>query len=173
MAGIIDKLGFNLKTKLKFNPESEEQAIGKKIIKDTLQNNIVADKQDFSNYTKSEYVKLLEDSINDGIKKFDGDFFLEVSFRKDNLLKKVFKLIPFLRSTCPLPFYGKDVFSYSSKDGKLELLWAIPSKELCVHPELLPLHIKGNDKLIETIQRFNSGFYFEAYEAINKRLGRI
>jgi len=165
---MVDDLGLSLKRPLRSGIVKPSQMVGNMILNDIGKANPIAEKYDFAQYTQKEYIALLEDGVNDGISKIDGDFYLEVSFARDKLLKKVYKMVPVLRKSCPLPFYGKDVYFYDSKHKKLEVLWAIPPKDLCEHPELIPLEIAGKDELLKTIANFNSGYYFKIYEKLNE-----
>ena len=163
---IVDRLGLDLTWKLK-NP----QWIGNTMLDDIKRRNPIASRREFSMYSQGEYGKMLQDSINAGIKRFHSkgvrrDFYLEVTYVRDKLYSRVFKMVPSLRNTCPIPFYGKDLFKYNSKNGKMEQCWAIPSRFMCENPHLIPLETEGLPELLKTIKNFNSGLYTQVYKKL-------
>lgn len=157
----VDRLGLNIKRKLK-NPYN----VGDKMIDDVARANNVADVLDFMGYTLNEYQKCLEDTVHDAITKMKDDFYIEITFQKDKLLNKVFRLVPVIRNTCPLPFYDKDVYFFDKKEQKLEQLWSIPSKNVCNHKALIPITLEGKKELLESIDNYNNGNYFKQYQRI-------
>jgi hypothetical protein len=163
---LIDRMGLNLKRQLK-NPTM----IGDMILKNKVKRAPVASKREQSLYDQSEYGLMLQDSINDGCRKFHrhgyrSDFYLEVTYCRDKILHDLFKMIPRLRNSASLPFWDKDLFMYNSTDKKLELLWGIPCRFMCENPHLVPLETENRSKLMETIQNFNSGLYLEVYKKL-------
>jgi hypothetical protein len=165
---LVDRLGLDLTRQIK-NPTW----VGSAILDDVKRRNPIASRREFSLYSQDEYGKMLQDSIQTGTRKFHGDFYLEVTYMRDKFHSKVFKMVPSLRNSCPIPFYGKDMFKYNSKDGKMELYWAIPERDMCEHPELIPLETEELPKLLETIKNFNNGFYLEVYKKLIKEDEKI
>lgn len=157
----VDKLGLDIKRKLK-NPYN----VGDKMIDDIARANNVAELYDFIGYSLNEYQKCLEDTVNDATVKMKDDYYIEITFQKDKLLNKVFRLVPIIRNTCPLPFYDKDVYFFDKKEQSLKLLWSIPAKNVCKNKALIPLTLEGKEQLIESIDNFNNGNYFKVYQRL-------
>jgi len=162
----VDKLGLSVKRKLRKPINTSKTSIGNMIINDVARANKVADTYDFIGYTLGEYQKCLEDAVNDASTKMSGNYYIEITFAKDKLLKKVYRIVPIIRNSCPIPFYGKDVFYFNSREKKLEQLWAIPSKFVCNNKALIPLIMGGKSELLEAIENFNNGNYFRMYEKL-------
>lgn len=161
---MINNLGLELKKPAK--PPKHGTNMGDMILDDIARANSVADKQDFANYVKDKYSGVLRDAVEDGINKFKDNFYVEMAFKREKIFKKAFKVIPILRKTCPIPFYGKDLYFYTYKDNKVELIWSIPSKELCQNPAFIPLGVPGNTELLGNVRNYNSGYFLKVYEAL-------
>jgi len=159
---LISSLGVNLNS----GPSIDDsKPIGSIILNDIMKESPLATARDFSGFIYKRYIRDLEKTINDGIKKYKGNFFIEMNLTKDKLLYKTYKLLPVLRKTCPIPFYDRDVYMYDHKVCKLKLLWSIPPRKIFNNPQLLPLE-KGSNEILESMKKFNNGTYFKIYEKL-------
>jgi hypothetical protein len=75
---------------------------------------------------KSEYMDNLLEAVDRGCKMFPGNFYIEVSSKKERLLDRVYRdmFTPLL--ACPAPFWDQTVFRYNRFDGQIEYLWTLP-----------------------------------------------
>lgn len=163
MAGIINRLGLQLK-----RPLIDPFWIGEHIIKDREREALVATPLDFSNNIKENvYPKRLNDTFNKALEKYDNDFFIEVTFERDKVHPEAYRLVFNSRTTCPIPFWNRHVYYFNKKNGTLELLWAIPDRFLCNHPEYIPLGVQNKSELMDNISKFKSGFYLNIFKKLN------
>ena len=165
MAGssLIDSLGLRLKTGLQ-----DPFWIGAHIANGVRNSALVATKYDFSNNLKEKaYLEVLNKEFDDAIKRYDGDFFIEVVLQRDKVLKKVFKCVAVARQTCPVPIWGRHLYQYLKEKETLSLLWVIPSKELCENKALMPLGVESPNSLLSQIDNFNSGRYLKMFKDFN------
>ncbi len=77
---------------------------------------------------KSEYMDNLFEAVDRGCKRHKGNFFIEVSTKKEKLLDNVFRDYFADLVACPAPFWDQTVFRYNRFDGKIEYLWTLPGK---------------------------------------------
>lgn len=80
--------------------------------------------------TKS-YVKELERTLKDGTSALSGDFFIVVLTKKERLLQNIIRNYFFYRCTCPTPDYDQAVYHYEKEGGRVDLLWVIPTRNIC------------------------------------------
>jgi len=79
----------------------------------------------------SEYEENIITCAETHKKIFDGDFFIVVLTKKERLMQNVLRNFFFARKTCPTPDWDQAVYRYDSKNGDIELVWILPSKETC------------------------------------------
>jgi len=160
----VKRLGLKLKRNAR-----KRNWIGKQIIKDVYSNAPQAAPMEFVHIiTEEEYPKKLADALEKAIAVMPGNFYLEITFSRDKLNKKAFRFVPSQpRLTPTVPLCDKHLYYYDSKECKIECIWHIPSKTVCKFPHLLPLGIENSDKVIDTVQKFNSGMYKELYKKLS------
>jgi len=77
---------------------------------------------------KSEYMDNLLEAVDRGCKRFPGDFFIEVSTKKEKLLDRVYRDYFADLISCPAPFWDQTVFRYNRFEGRIEYLWTLPGR---------------------------------------------
>lgn len=90
----------------------------------------------------------LIECIDRGKSKYPGDFYIDVLFKREQILVNTLTNYFIDRWTCPTPRYDQAVFKYNKKDDRIEFLWSIPNpaaiKNLLAHkddidPSFFPL----------------------------------
>jgi len=76
-----------------------------------------------------QYEKEIYTCVENGIKKYDGDFFIVVLYKRERALLNVYRAYYFPRQSCPTPSYDQIVYKYHRKDRIIELLWVMPDIE--------------------------------------------
>ncbi len=76
-----------------------------------------------------QYEKEIYTCVENGIKKYDGDFFIVVLYKRERALLNVYRAYYFPRQSCPTPSYDQIVYKYHRKDRLIELLWVMPDLE--------------------------------------------
>lgn len=98
----------------------------------------------------NERMKKYHQEIIDGIEKtkkvIDGDFFVEIQFKREVLTPNVFQYKIFTRRTCPFPFYDQWVYRYRSNKDELELLWAMVDAISAHRYKEDPIHVADDEK---------------------------
>jgi hypothetical protein len=75
------------------------------------------------------YEQEIYECVARGIKKYDGDFFVVVLYKRERALLNVYRAYYFPRQSCPTPSYDQTVYKYHRKDRLIELLWVMPDLE--------------------------------------------
>lgn len=75
------------------------------------------------------YEEKIYSSIEAGLKKYIGDFFIVVLRKRERALSPVYRNLFFPRQSCPTPSYDQTVYKYHRNDGMIEFLWVIPDLE--------------------------------------------
>lgn len=90
-----------------------------------------------------KYIQIRDESIVKGCKKYPGDFYIQMMFFKDktNPFKNSMKIIGRAARGVASPTFQNDMWKYHRNSDTLELLWAIPSLDICMdmltHKELV------------------------------------
>ena len=90
---------------------------------------------------QENYMNNLWEAVDRGLKKYTGNFFIDVKYKRERLLVNVFRTYFIDRQSCPTPNYDQDVYEYKRESNELILHWSIPDRE-STH------HIKDNALLI-------------------------
>lgn len=87
------------------------------------------------NLMAKDYLKKRDQKIQEGIKKFDGDFYIQMMFLRDKTMKhgKVFRTIGRACRGVASPVCHSHMWKYHRHSGYLELLWSIPSMDECMY----------------------------------------
>lgn len=160
---LIDSLNLELKQQ-----RHELNPIGEQVLKDAINLNPIASKEDVSNWLLLEYMRKLEEAINKGASKHKQDFYIEIYMRRDKIIKKGIRILPFIRLTPPIPFYNKDLYKYNYKTSNVSLLWSIPDRILCKKPYLIEPK-ESNIVVLDSIKKYNSGYFTNIYNEENAK----
>jgi len=161
MVNLVDKLSIDLKRNLK-NPYN----IGDQVLKDLKTQAAIIDRREFSDISFEKYKIKLEEAVNRGIKRFSGDFYIEVHFVRNKMFRKGFSIIAKERLTPSAPLPDRDLIYYYRKSSSMKVLWSIPEKILCKNINLIPLGTSNSEEVRNSIRNFNNGTYRLLYEKL-------
>lgn len=70
---------------------------------------------------------ILQKAFDEGKKKFDGDFYIEMCLKHEKLFYNIEpRWIPHVRRSCPTPMFEQTVYRYNRAEDILEYLWVMP-----------------------------------------------
>lgn len=98
----------------------------KKNIKDNTHSPIEQMREQLSDYDRN-----LHESVLEGKREFDSDFYIAVLTKKERLMNNVLRNYFVRRSTCPTPEWDQIVYKYHRQGDDLILMWVIPAKDVC------------------------------------------
>jgi hypothetical protein len=131
--------------------------------------------EDIQPYYAKEYRKKLDEQIIEGLKKFDGNFYIQMMFFRDKSIKfgNVYKVLGRACRGVPTPTYLNDMYKFNKATHKLELLWSIPSVMDCN----LMLHNRKYIKpqeypLLKEVLNFWDGTYLKRCNEENESVVR-
>ena len=81
-----------------------------------------------------KYIEIRDGCISSGLKKYPGDFYIQMMFFKDktNKFQNSMKIIGRDARGAASPTFQNDMWKYHRKGDYLELLWAVPSLAVCM-----------------------------------------
>lgn len=82
---------------------------------------------------KSEYMENLLEAVDRGCNLFKGDFFIEVTSKKEKLLDRVHRDMFTPVAMCPAAFWDQSVFRYNRFEGRIEYLWTLPGRNEAIY----------------------------------------
>ena len=136
----------------------EKKTFGKRV-KEHLEKTDFFSVQDVVGDIVDDTRKKLNNTIEQGKKKYPGDFYLVIEQKVEILLDYVARSFVFHRLSCPTPHYDQTAF----KDDRIEFLWSIPRKNTV--RRVLHFPIGEDEKLVKTVYDFVDGsFYRKALE---------
>lgn len=116
-----------------------------------------------------DYENHIFESIKDGLKNYVGDFFIEVTTKKEPLMPNVIRNYFSARRSCASPNYDQTIYKYHRNDDKIEFLWVVPSKDTC---ELLYNNMLEVDpeerQLLSFVLSFYDGTLLDLAKKLNK-----
>jgi len=140
----------------------EKKTFGKRV-KEHLEKTDFFSVQDVVGDIVDDTRKKLNNTIEQGKKKYPGDFYLVIEQKVEILLDYVARSFVFHRLSCPTPHYDQTAFRYIKKDDRIEFLWSIPRKNTVLR--VLHFPIGKDEKLVKTVYAFVDGsFYRKALE---------
>lgn len=80
---------------------------------------------------KEKWENDFRECFDRGKRRFDGDFFVVVLFKKERLLHNVVRQYFIDRQSCPTPEWDQTVFHYHRESDELEFLWCVPDHTTC------------------------------------------
>lgn len=116
------------------------------------------------------YMNRLHELKEEGRKKFDKDFFIEICPKKERLMPQLLpRLIGQARSTCPTPFLDQHVYKYNKKDDVIELLWTLPDVYDCKRLKMDAVHLDSFDReVLKYVLDYESGILYRLMKILNK-----
>jgi len=115
----------------------------------------------------------LDDAIKDGHKQFKGDFYIEVMARIHKHLRKTFGIQMAVRRTCPQPNYSEMVYKYHRNDGRLEMLWALPPRNVAFMYMHGRIDDGDEDQNLKWVVEFETGVLIDKYRKIRDADNKI
>lgn len=116
----------------------------------------------------TDYDKHIFTCIDDGKKRFDGDFFLVVLTKKEPLMPNVLRNYFIARISCPTPDYDQTVYKYTKADEIVDFLWVIPSKDTCFLLKKHALEVPESEReLLNFVLRFSDGDLYRLCKKLN------
>ena len=179
MSNLIDSMGLDLTRGIR-----DSNPVGAKVLKDIVRSNPTPSKKEFLKILWKEYPKLLDEWVNDGVKRYPDDFYLEIGFSKEKFISDVaysmtgndnntgYKFNPILRRTCPIPFPGRHLYKYIHKERKLEFMWNVPNMVYIKNPHLIPINEHSN-LVLKSVERYNNGYYMDVYNNLVLEEGKV
>jgi hypothetical protein len=81
-----------------------------------------------------KYLKVRDESIVKGLKKYPSDFYIQMMFFKDktNPYQNAMKILGRAARGVASPTFQNDMWKYHRSSDTLELLWALPSLDVCM-----------------------------------------
>lgn len=107
---------------------------------------------------RDNIIKIIEQDKD----KYEGDFFIVVSARREKILSNVIRNQIWTRESCPTPTYDQQLYRYNAKDEELSFVWCVPDKQAAHYLKSMPLHeLSYNQRLLldEAIKFYNGTLY--------------
>jgi len=114
-----------------------------------------------------DYEANIQECITRCSKDYVGDFYIVVTTKKERLMPNVLRNYFFGRKSCPTPEYDQAVYKYHRKDGNIEFLWVLPSKDTCEMMRDNALKIAPEER---ALRDFVLAFYDRTLFTLSKRL---
>lgn len=120
--------------------------------------------------TSSDYWNIVQTTLEEGKKKFPGDFYIELCMKHEKMFWNVNpRWIPMLRVTCPTPMFEQSVYRYDKTDDALEYLWTIPDIHSCSFLIVNALSLPEDHKeLLSFVFDFKEGNLYKLMKKLNK-----
>ena len=123
---------------------------------------------DLAKSMTSKYLENLEECIKRGVKLRTADFFIIVLRKCEPLLPHIVRSIFIHRKTCPTPNYDQVVYHYNIKEGILDLLWVVPTRNACFTLKNNALDkYEENKELLQYVLDFDDGTLMERMRILN------
>lgn len=116
----------------------------------------------------SDYEKNLIASVEDGLKKYIGNFYVVVITKRERLMPNVFRHYFAHRLSCPTPDYDQTVYRYHKEDEHLEYMWTLPDRETCILFKINALQVPPEEReLLDYILSFYDGSLLKLAKQLN------
>lgn len=146
---------------------NEKKTFGKRV-KEHLEKTDFFSVYDVRDDVVEDTRKKLNNTIEQGKKKYPGDFYLVIEQKVEILLDYVARSFIFHRLSCPTPHYDQTAFKYHKKDDRIEFLWSIPRKTTVARIFQYPI---GEDPtLVKTVFDFTDGTFYKKCLELNWEL---
>ena len=118
-----------------------------------------------------DYISNLHKAAESGIKKYKGDFYIQVLNKSENLITTVIRNYFVSRQTCPTPNYDQTVYRFNRSSSEIEFLWVVPSKKEVNRLYALRLDLNARrDLLMPFAVDFIDGKLYELALKLNKEI---
>lgn len=118
-----------------------------------------------------DYEKNVEIALNDGKKKYIGDFYVVVLTKKERIMKNVLRSYYFSRKSCPTPEWDQAVYHFDYKKNDLVFLWVIPSRDTCQNLKNNALETPESERqLLNFVFAFDDGTLLGIAKRLNKEM---
>lgn len=108
------------------------------------------------------------EAIEEGKKKFDGDFFVVYLIKKEFNINNAMHTYFVTRQTCPTPNYDQSVYKFHRNDEEIEYIWTLPDKKTY---EMILNHAQEMDKEFESLIKFvfadDAGLLLQLCKSLN------
>jgi hypothetical protein len=101
---------------------------------------------DLQRSMQSEYTKYFLETLYEGKKQYQDDFYIVVITRRDRLMDNVVRNQFLHRKSCPTPDYDQVAYKYNKKDDNITFLWVLPDKTTAQLLKENALLVAGEEK---------------------------
>jgi len=116
----------------------------------------------------SDYEDHMKQCIERCKKTFIGNFYIVVLTKKERLMKNVLRNFFMGRQSCPTPEYDQAVYRYHRLEDRVEFMWVVPAKDVCIWMLNNPLEVPPEDKpLLQFVMDFNDNTLFRRAKTLN------
>jgi len=99
---------------------------------------------------------------------FPGNFFVVVITKKERLMSNVVRGYFTARLSCPTPDYDQAVYRYTREDDRLEFLWVVPARDMCMLLRSNSLAVPPEQyELLGYILKFEDGTLMDTAKKLN------
>jgi hypothetical protein len=117
----------------------------------------------------TDYEKKLIECLEYHKQNVNGNFFIEITVKKEKLMQNVIRNIFVGRLSCPTPNYDQILYRYSKNDDRLDFLWVIPSRDTCIDMMRNFLNIHPEEQeLYHFVRDFENGTLMKIAKKFNK-----
>jgi len=106
-----------------------------------------------------DWPSLREKAIKEGLAKMNGDFYIVMITKEEQLYTEVKSVFFITAQACPSPTYDQTVYKYHRAESKLEWAWTIPDLESCKY--LMENLLTIDDPDMKRLRDFVIEFYNE------------
>jgi len=115
-----------------------------------------------------DYDKNLFEQVQDGIKRYTGDFYIVVITKKERLMENVIRHYFTNRISCPTPDWDQTVYGYNRQGDILSFMWVVPARDICRHFYDNALMIAPEERwLLDFVLKFYSGDLLRLAKKLN------
>ena len=126
--------------------------------------------QQLTNAMLTDYDKNVMECVKKGCKQHSHNFFVVVLTKKEIIYKNVIRNYFMSRKTCPPPNYDQIVYSYDRKKEKIDLLWALSSREVCFWYKYNALRVDPEEReLLKYVLDFDNGSLDDKCNRLNNK----
>lgn len=113
---------------------------------------------DLQREMQQDYLKHLEEAIQSGKNRFDGDFYVVIITKKERLMQNVLRNYFATRESCPTPEWDQTVYWVERSSESLVYLWTLPAKDVCEYLKRNALYVVNEElELLKFVMAFENG----------------
>jgi hypothetical protein len=116
-----------------------------------------------------KYEANIHECTDKGKKVYEGDFYVCVINKIEPLLRNICRNYFAHLPACPTPDYDQTLLKYHKKDDKLEFLWTIPTRSVCMYLKHYALLLENPEEkyLLGQVMNFSDGTYYRKCKELN------